>query len=146
MIYRTWPAERIDALAEAQRREGTYYGPEQIGTLTGVTQQAYVKNRFQAICPAGMTEAQRVRDQLDHKAAWQRADNLAKGKVKKPHALSLKRTKPWMARGISESTWKKRRREGKLEAGACDCWLCGPDLSIAPVGIELSTFPGHVAA
>jgi len=146
VIYRTWPPERIDALAEAQRREGTYYGPEQIGTLTGVTQQAYVKNRFQAICPAGMTEAQRVRDQLDHKAAWQRADNLAKGKVKKPHALSLKRTKPWMARGISESTWKKRRREGKLEAGACDCWLCGPDLSIAPVGIELSTFPGHVAA
>ena len=116
-IWRTWPAERLDALARKMRRDGTCFLPEEKGAMLGIDRETYLAVSLSDIWPAGMTPAERERDQLDHKAAWQRADNLAKGKVKKPHGLSLKRTKPWMSLGISESTWKRRRRNGQLEAG-----------------------------
>ncbi|MFB0490066.1 hypothetical protein ABIE45_002652 [Methylobacterium sp. OAE515] len=116
-ISRTWSLKRIDALARKMRREGTCFSPEQKGAMVGVDRETYLALGLSDFWPAGMTPEQRARDQLDHKAAWQRADNLAKGKVKKPHALSLKRTQPWNALGISESTWKRRRRNGELEAG-----------------------------
>lgn len=113
-LYRARSAAWIESLVHQQNREGRYLDPAEIGALLGVTREAYMVLRLTDIWPAGMTAEERAQDQRDAKAAWQRTDNLAKGKVKKPHALSLKRTQPWKDLDISESTWKRRRKRGEL--------------------------------
>jgi hypothetical protein len=113
-LYKTRSGAWIDSRIEDQRREGTYFSPAEIGRLLGVTRDAYLDLKLTDIWPAGMTPEERKADQRAAKAAWQRASDLARGRVTRPHAQSLARTRPWDALGISESTWKRRRRLGRI--------------------------------
>jgi hypothetical protein len=117
-IWRTWPAERIDALARKMRREGTCFLPEEKGAILGVNRDTYLALGLSDIWPAGMPLEERERDQRDARNARDRANNLASGKVKDPHVLSKAQTKPWDELGISERTYYRHLKAGKLPLAA----------------------------
>jgi hypothetical protein len=112
-LYRNRSAAWIDARVNDLRREGRFFGPQEIGAKLGVTREAFFAHDLFDMWPAGMTEAERKQASRDRKAAWQRAHNLANGLVKRPHAQSQARNKPWEREGISESTWRRRERKRK---------------------------------
>lgn len=110
-IYRERPGAWLDARVADQRREGRFFSPEEIGTYLGVTREEFSAAGLWDLQPAGMTAEEREQVRRGRKAEWQREANLAAGKVKRPHAQSQARTQPWKVEGVSESTWRRRKRE-----------------------------------
>lgn len=94
------------------RQRRTNYTSAEIGNMLGVTREQFLAERLWHMWPAGIDEAERARLSKDIKAAWQRADRAKKGAI--PRSLSLSRTEPWLAMGISRRTFERRRAAGKL--------------------------------
>ena len=117
-IWRTWPAERLDALARKMRRGGTCFLPEQKGALLGIDRETYLALKLSDIWPAGMTPEERECDRRDARNARDRANNLATERVKNPHDQSNARKKPWKDLGISERTYYRHLKLGKLSQAA----------------------------
>ena len=117
-IWRTWPAEQLDALARRMRREGTYFLPEEKGAMLRIDRETYLALKLSDIWPAGMTTEEREQDQRVARNARERANNLSTGRVKKPHDRSNARNKPWEALGMKERTYYRHLKAGKLPQAA----------------------------
>lgn len=117
-IWRTWPAERVDAMARKMRRDGTCFLQEEKGAMLGIDRETYLALKLSDIWPAGMTPEEREHDQRIARNARDRANNLATERVKSPHDQSNARKKPWKDLGISERTYYRHLKLGKLPQAA----------------------------
>lgn len=117
-VWRTWPAERIDAFAKAASRECARLSPEEKGALLRIDRETYLTLGLSDFWPAGMTLEEREEDQRQARNARDRASDLASGRVKTPHAQSITRQEPWLELGISPRTYWRWKKQGRLPEAA----------------------------
>ncbi|WP_058636091.1 hypothetical protein [Aureimonas ureilytica] len=84
------------------------YKPRTIGDLLAVTREERDRLRLTKIRYAGQTDRRVAADRREKDREYQKRKRAAAGAT--PRENSLAALRPWEAEGISESTWRRRRK------------------------------------
>jgi hypothetical protein len=108
-ILAPWLTEdQLDCLIEHAGR-GKHWTKDDLGRELNLTNAVRTQLDIRTIGAVDRTKAQRAKDCKEREAAAARKRRAKAGA--KPHALSESRRKPWLALGISESTYRRRKRQ-----------------------------------
>jgi hypothetical protein len=99
--------ELDDVIAQVGR--GKHWTKDDLGRELNLTNAVRTQLDIRTIGAVDRTKAQRAKDCKEREAAAARKRRAKAGA--KPHALSESRRKPWLALGISESTYRRRKRQ-----------------------------------
>ncbi|WP_156629652.1 hypothetical protein [Methylobacterium sp. Leaf85] len=119
---RKWVARHVPALAEAHGdawieakaraceavSSGRYPSSDHLARLLGVTVAEVAEFGLRIIPAASRTKAVRTRDRLAANAAHQALKRQSRGST--PRVKSKAQTKPWVAEGVSRSSWYAARK------------------------------------
>jgi hypothetical protein len=96
-----------DVIAQAGR--GKHWTADDLGNELNLTDAERTRLDIRTIAPVDRTKAQRMKRSKKRRATAEAQRRATAGA--KPHALSEARRKPWLALGISESTYRRRKRQ-----------------------------------
>jgi hypothetical protein len=103
------------ALIDEVDRPGTYWKADALARELGLDDATRTRLKIRTIGAIDCTKAQRAKRSREHEAAAARARRAKAGAV--PRALSEARLKPWLALGISESTYRRKKRRDSNSSG-----------------------------
>jgi hypothetical protein len=118
-----WSDSELDHVIE---HAGRRWNKEALGRELNLKNDECKRLRIRTIAPVDRTRAQRAEDRRAQQAAAAKARRLKAGA--KPHATSLAQTKPWLDLGISESTYRRRKRHDRNSSPIFLESLCGTNL------------------
>jgi hypothetical protein len=98
---------------------GKHWTADDLGNELNLTDAERTRLDIRTIAPVNRTKAQRMKRNKKRRATAE-AQRRAKAGAK-PQALSEARTKPWLALGISESTYRRRKRQA--DSNSCPILL-----------------------
>ena len=108
-VLAPWLTEgQLEDLIERTGR-GKHWKKDPLGFELNLTDAVRTRLDIRTIGAVDRTKAQRAKDCKEREAAAARKRRANAGA--KPHALSEARTKPWEAMGVSESTYRRRKRQ-----------------------------------
>ncbi|MCP2083975.1 UNVERIFIED_ORG: hypothetical protein J2W74_005240 [Methylorubrum zatmanii] len=113
------PADTVKAAAQEVRERAKggrlHWTATELGRLLAVSLTEREAVGLKRMRPAGMSGVAFRAYRLDRAAKQQKAKRVANGAL--PREMSAERLKPWLALGISKSTFYRRKRQGAFPSG-----------------------------